>query len=294
LIISCITGGLGNQMFQYSASYALALRHKTTLLLDLSIFEKCRLQRKYELDRIFDCEARIASKDDIQGLIGWRAHSLTLRILRRRQCAFLRGRHLLFEPEPYSVYWSQFPFLPDSCILIGYWQSEKYFCDIEDVIRREFSFKRPLTGSNINIASDINSCNSVSLHVRRGEYVSDSKTAETLGLCSLEYYQQAMEFIAGQIDSPKFFVFSDDMSWVRDNLKVRFPCSYVDQNCGSDSYIDMQLMSLCQHHIIANSSFSWWGAWLNPNPDKIVVAPKVWFANGHVAGDILPESWVAM
>ena len=134
----------------------------------------------------------------------------------------------------------------------------------------------------------------VSLHVRRGDYVSDPKTKAILGVCSLDYYRAAIAHIAERIESPAFFVFSDDIAWAKANLEIPFPCEYVDHNQGQQSYNDMHLMSLCKHHIIANSSFSWWGAWLNPRKDKIVIAPENWFANNEDAKDLIPPESVKL
>jgi len=281
-------------MFQYAAGRALALKYRESHSLELSGFEGCRFNRQYDLGRVFCCDAEIASRKDVRQLIGWRSHPFVMRLLRRRQCSFLRGPRLHFESEPFSEYKTDFLSFSDHCVLVGYWQSEKYFQAFEEDIRREFSFMAPLVGLSKDIADNINSCNSVSLHIRRGDYISDSKTAETLTLCSLNYYRKGIEYIAERVDTPEFYIFSDDISWVKENLNVDFPCCYVDHNHDEQSFNDMHLMSLCRHHIIANSSFSWWGAWLNARRDKIVVAPRLWFANGQEARDILPESWVQM
>lgn len=120
--------------------------------------------------------------------------------------------------------------------------------------------------------------NSVSLHVRRGDYVRNSRTNATHGVCSIEYYQSAIEYILERVKHPILYVFSDDIEWVKQNLRTHLPTEYIDHNQGAASHFDMRLMSLCRHHVIANSSFSWWGAWLNPDPNKIVIAPRKWFA----------------
>lgn len=113
-------------------------------------------------------------------------------------------------------------------------------------------------------------------------------------MCSLDYYRAAIQYIAERVMQPNFFIFSDDIAWVRKNLNFNYPCSYVDINHGLESYNDMRLMSLCKHNIIANSTFSWWGAWLNSNSEKIVIAPKQWFANGMPADDLIPQGWVKL
>jgi hypothetical protein len=116
----------------------------------------------------------------------------------------------------------------------------------------------------------------------------------THGLCPISYYQNAINYISAQVEQPYFFIFSDDMGWAKENLKMDLPCIYIDHNHGAESYNDMRLMSLCQHHIIANSSFSWWGAWLNASSNKIVIAPKKWFANNNNVKDLLPIDWITL
>jgi hypothetical protein len=130
--------------------------------------------------------------------------------------------------------------------------------------------------------------------VRRGDYINNVKNNATYGECSLDYYRAAIAYISERVVRPYFFIFSDDISWVQDNLKLDVPCQYVEHNYGVDSYNDMHLMSLCRHHIIANSSFSWWGAWLNSRPEKIVVGPRKWFVNDNNVMDRFPADWRAM
>jgi hypothetical protein len=177
---------------------------------------------------------------------------------------------------------------------MGYWQSEKYFSEFSQQIRRDFSFCKPLSSDNEEFANEINHINAVSLHVRRGDFVNNPTTLATHGLCSLDYYRAAVQYISYRVNQPHFFIFSDDIAWTKENLEIVFPCHYVDHNQGAESHNDMRLMSLCQHHIIANSSFSWWGAWLNPSKEKIVIAPKRWFAKQIDTRDLLPPSWVVL
>lgn len=196
--------------------------------------------------------------------------------------------------EPHFNYWPGIASLSHSVYLAGYWQSEKYFSDASEAIRADFTFRTPLSKKNAELAERVGQTNSVSLHVRRGDYVSSAKTNATHGFCSLDYYRAAVLHMAAHIEQPEFFIFSDDMAWVKANLKIDFPCRYVDHNQGAESYNDMRLMSLCKHHVIANSSFSWWGAWLNPNPNKTVIAPRKWFANDNNVDDLFPSDWVLL
>lgn len=291
MVIPQVIGGLGNQMFQYAAGRALALRKKTTCRLDISGFAGYGL-RQFELHRIFHCPVEIATESDVRQVLGWRASPAIQRIAARLRMPFLRSRRLVV--EPHFNYWTGINEVPQDCYLVGYWQSEKYFQDAAQIIRADFAFKTPMSDRNAEIARQINGVNAVSLHVRRGDYVSNPHTNSVHGLCSLDYYRAAIRHISERIERPHLFIFSDDMAWVKDQLKLGLPCQYVEHNQGDESYNDMRLMSLCRHHIIANSSFSWWGAWLNPNPHKIVVAPQNWFANNSDVGDLFPREWVTL
>ncbi len=292
VIISHLIGGLGNQMFQYAAGRALSLRLGLPLKLDLSSFAGYRLHHGYQLMDVFACQPSVASREDVRTLLGWREYLLVRRLLSRPCLAFLRSERLIIEPHFHC--WPGIVNITGNCYLQGYWQSERYFADASAVIRADFAFREPLVGRNAELVTRIVRKEAVSLHIRRGDYVSDPKTRAVLELCSLDYYRAAVRHIAKRIASPEFFVFSDDIAWARENLDLGFPCVYIDHNCGIDSYKDMHLMSLCRHHILANSSFSWWGAWLNPRPDKIIVAPARWFANDFNAADLVPAAWVRL
>ena len=143
----------------------------------------------------------------------------------------------------------------------------------------EFSIKYPPSFQNRELSRKIESHESISLHIRRGDFVQDSKTHQFHGACSLDYYNRCIEYVSEKTNNPHFFVFSDDPHWAKENLRQDISTTIVENNSGFKAYEDLQLMSQCKHNIIANSSFSWWGAWLNANPDKIVCAPKQWFRN---------------
>lgn len=292
MIISNLIGGLGNQMFQYAAGRALSLEHSVPLRLDISAFANYGLHQGFELERVFNCAAKIATEADVRRILGWQSSHSMRRIVSRPGLAAIRRAGFVI--EPHFHYWPDITQTPQDCYLVGYWQSEKYFQDVASVIRSDFTFKTSLANRNAEFAKQINQVNAVSLHVRRGDYANNSKTTATHGLCSLEYYQAAIQYITERVKQPVFFIFSDDVEWVKENLKTYLPCEYVDHNKGVESYNDMHLMSLCQHHIIANSSFSWWGAWLNPSVEKIVIAPKRWFANTTDVSDLIPQGWVTL
>ncbi len=296
MIISHILGGLGNQMFQYAFGRALAVRHRTDLYVDLSEYDNGRgyaLHNGFELEHIFSISAMVATEKDVEKLLGfWRTRYLR-RMLLNRYGALLRGQCYVL--EPHFHFSSSLHELPDNIYLRGYWQTQKYFHAIEHILRTEFSFKVSLTGLNANLAECIDTQNSVSIHIRRGDYVSNKQANKLFGTCTIDYYVLAIQYILERIETPHFYVFSDDIDWVRSNLKIASTCTFVDHNTGQTSFQDMHLMSLCRHHIIANSSFSWWGAWLNQATDKIVVAPREWFVNNKLdTRDLLPENWVRL
>ena len=291
MIIINLFGGLGNQMFMYAAGRALSLELGMPLRLDKSGFSNYGL-REFELQRIFNCAADIASESDMRDILGWQSSSHIRRLLLRKEMRSFRRKELVV--EPHFNYWPGIKRLSYDCYLVGYWQSEKYFSESASLIRTDLTFRQSLVGENEKVAQQINSVNAVSLHVRRGDYATNPQTTAKHGLCTLDYYFYSIQYVSKRVQQPIFFIFSDDIAWVRDNLNILHPCHYVNCNQGEESYNDMRLMSMCNHHIIANSTFSWWGAWLNPKLDKIVVAPKNWFADQTDASDLLPQSWVKL
>lgn len=279
-------------MFQYAAGRALSLERQTPLLLDVSGFNTYSRHQGFELKRIFNCSPRIATKNDVRTVLGWQSSPVFKKIVSRPFMKSFRREELVL--EPHFHFWQEVGATASVCYLQGYWQSQRYFEKHLAVIRDDFKFKLPLKDKNVELAARITQVNAVSLHVRRGDYLSNKKATDFHGLCSIDYYGDAIKNISSKIINPVFFIFSDDIAWVRENLPMEFPCHYVDHNQGIESFNDMHLMSLCCHNIIANSSFSWWGAWLNTNQDKIVIAPKKWFANSINTKDLLPDGWISL
>lgn len=293
MIITNISGGLGNQMFQYATGRALSLMHGVPLLLDIRDFLQYSMHQGFELKHVFSAPVELASPDDLYKTLGWQSSRLALRLLAHPKMRLLRTNRLVI--EPHFQYFSGIKQVPSSCYLKGYWQSERYFTDMADVIRDDFRFHPPLSNENSHIAKNMREVNAVSLHVRRGDYISNRNTLAVHGVCSLEYYTQAIRHIVERTTDPVFFVFSDDIEWVKNNLQIAHPCYLIDHNNGIESYNDMRLMSLCKHNIIANSSFSWWGAWLNSHADKIVIAPARWFVSDtYDSADLVPADWVRL
>ena len=249
-----ITGGLGNQMFEYAL--VLALRSRGHIIrLDTSYFDFFQMHNGYELERIFGINEALINS---QGLHLW-----WLRLLHKFRPNFLYkvdeqqyDESILVSPKAY---------------LFGYWQDELYFSNINDKVREAFTF-RGIDSRNIEISKRMQSCNSVSLHIRRGDYAAFGMT-----IIKEDYYENAIKYINSNVEAPSYFIFSDDMESSKEmanNLGIQY--ELIDFNRKEDSYKDMFLMSQCKHNIIANSSFSWWGAWLNNNQNKIVVAPNSW------------------
>jgi len=290
MIISHLLGGLGNQMFQYAAGRALSSRLSQELRLDISDFSSYGLHQGYELNRIFGIQVPAATKHDLQEILGWRSSKLTKKVLKRKFFSSVRGNKLIF--EPHFHFWNGLAGVTSDAYLYGYWQSEKYFQGTQDLIRKDFVFQAPLDPRNQELLIQMDKGSAISIHIRRGDYISSAANQKVFHALPITYYQDAINFIAARVANPHFYIFSDDMEWVKNQLPISFPKTYIDHNRGSESYLDMRLMSHCQHHIIANSSFSWWGAWLNPSTEKIVLAPAKWFSNHFQCADLVPERWL--
>ena len=262
-------------MFQYAAGQALARKKKAQLILDLSWFNQNfgpgSTARSYELD----C---------------FQLQRSTLKI----SSNYAIGLGSLFAKnyeEPHFHYDPGFLHLPRHTVLNGYFQSEKYFKGNRDILLREFVWKKEPQGKNLSLFREIQQTpGSISLHIRRSDYITNENAAKVHGITEMGYYKAGVKKIAQNINNPKFYIFSDEPEWCRQNLNLNHPTEYIlNHGRGSE---DMRLMKECRHHIIANSSFSWWGAWLSKNPDKLVIAPKKWFScQEKNTKDLIPDSW---
>jgi len=292
MVIVKLMGGLGNQMFQYAAARRLAWRNKCHLKLDLSFLEGKQYgntKRYFGLDRL-NIVAQKASKFEValcadrNGGIFETVALKTIKLLNLGpSLEVYTERDFSFDPVVLE--------LSGNWYLQGYWQTEKYFFDIRGLLLDEFKMKSPLSDIGTVLSEQIINTNSVSVHIRRGDYVNDSKTNEIHGICEISYYAKACFIMERTIKNPHYFVFSDDPEWAFDNLKFNYPVSFVNHNIDAPQE-DFSLMKRCKHHIIANSSFSWWGAWLSTNKDKIVIAPKQWFRDRTVnTADLIPDTW---
>jgi hypothetical protein len=291
MIIVKLIGGLGNQLFQYAAARRLSLVHRTNLKLDIIHFDHYKLHA-YALKH-FSIQETFASPEEIAELKGTMKKDLGKAIFGMSQRLKPYYRRSIFSEPHLRPFDPNILKTPKDVYLDGYWQSEKYFAPIQDVIRRELIVKYGLDPKSLDIAEKIAKTESVSVHVRRADYVSNSEHSRVHGTCSLEYYNRCVSLMGEKLTDPYFFVFSDDPRWIKENLRFGYPTTFVTHNDASRNYEDLRLMSLCKHGIIANSSFSWWGAWLNTNTNKIVLAPSRWF-NQFTADtrDLLPDSWI--
>lgn len=282
-----IIGGLGNQMFQYALAVSLANEFKNEeILIDTNCFNGYGLHDGYLLDAIFDIKIRKAKKSEILKLnypfFHYRLWQIGRRILPGLKHLYREKRNMVYDPAV---------FLHDGSMYYdGYWQSALYFNGFEEEIRRAFTFPA-LDDKNRAFIDSFKGKTIVSVHIRRGDYLEEKLFR---GLTGLDYYRRAIGYILDVTDVECFMIMSNDMVWCRNHIPEitrGVHCEFVDWNKGENSFRDMQLMSLCQHNIIANSSFSWWGAWLNPNPGKMVLSPHRWI-NMEERTDIIPDSWI--
>jgi hypothetical protein len=291
MIIVNIIGGLGNQMFQFAFAYAFTQKRNVELKLDTSGFLSYEL-RNYQLDK-YVSRVEIAPHADIQKIKYKKENllSLTLRKLFKKHTPLSES----YYKEPFFQFDNVAFNKQGDVYFEGYWQSEKYFHEYRDDLLKILTLRDPVHALTQSYQEAILACNSVSIHIRRGDYVADAKTNSVHGACDLDYYQRAVAFIKRQVTAPHSYIFSDDLSWAKDNLDFIENITFVELDANTSDHQEMWLMSLCQHNIIANSSFSWWGAWLNQHPDKIVIAPQRWFVNSAINTiDLIPESWVRL
>ncbi|MFC3613118.1 alpha-1,2-fucosyltransferase [Lutimaribacter marinistellae] len=277
MIITRLHGRLGNQMFQYAAAAGLAARRGTLAALDA---RGTIARGEGVLTRVFDLD--IAEPEPLPPFRQKAPLSYALWRLAGREPRFFREQGLGYNPAIEDA--------PDGTYLHGYWQSEKYFTHIAGDIRAAFAFPDFSNAQNAEMAARIAETQAISLHVRRGDYV----TLAAHVLCDQRYYEAALARVLEHVGgTPTVYVFSDDPDWAKENLPLPVEKVVVDFNGPATDFEDMRLMSLCRHNIIGNSSFSWWAAWLNANPGKQVAAPARWFGDPKLSNpDILPDGWL--
>ena len=275
-------------MFQYAAGRALADRLGVELLLDTRAFEhalafQAYTRRAYALAP-FKLRARVATAADLKNWPVWVVDiGMRLRFARPLFHRWHFESGITYDPGLRTLQ-------PPVC-LVGYWQSERYFIDSADRIREDFALAQPLTGDNSKLLELARSSGSVGVHVRRGDFVSLEDAAQVHGLCSVDYYRRAISLVRNRRPECRFLVFSDDPQWARAELPLDAPAVFVTGNDANPER-DLALMSACKHHIIANSSFSWWAGWLGYSPEQIVIAPAPWYASPKLdARDLAVSRW---
>ena len=288
-VIARIEGGLGNQLFQYAAARSLADRLGCDLALDLrGLVENG--DRPFQLD-VYRIRASVASSQQLQGLPDWRSS----------RWGRIRANLSQFAPAflSFPVFWPRsfafdrrFEQIGRPVYLVGYWQSEKYFAWNRTRLLQDIQLLVPLP-ANTHLLEDIRNNHCVALHIRRGDYVSNTAAAQFHGLCDMAYYHAAINALKARFPDIHVFVFSDEPAWARANLVLDVPTRYVDANPPDQAHVDLELMRQCRHHVIANSSFSWWGAWLGETPAQVVYAPERWFADPATdTADVVPARWI--
>lgn len=291
MIIVKLTGGIGNQMFQYAFAWYLSIKHNTEIKIDLQdLSGNIEVSHEQLWLNVFNIQLKSATKGEVfyfkrKTLYG----STTLLKIHK----YLYKKKLIEQVnfDYKKVYEKN---ATKNSYLVGFWQSEKFFKNMKEEILRLYSFPEPDI-ANKKITDEISQANSISIHIRRGDYLTNPENFKNHGVCSLEYYKNAVHQIIEKVTQPFFYIFTDDINWVKKEFHLDFPYKIVGWNTGDQAYRDMQLMSYCKHNIIANSSFSWWGAWLNKNPEKVVIAPKNWFnERDWNTEDIIPKEWIKM
>lgn len=283
-----LMGGLGNQMFQCAFAESLKLEIKKNVILDSSFLDLNYKSREnftawpYQLD-IFNIQPSARARFSF---LFPRFRSILISIIENKLFKTYYEKSFNFNEKL---------FFEDYDVFIGYFQSYKYFTKYSNQISSMFKFDlNKISKKSIELGNEITgSGESLSIHIRRGDYISNKAASSFHGVCSLEYYMNAMSLIKQIKKIDSIYIFSDDVEWVLENFKIDEHFIIVSHNVGNDSYQDMYLMSLCKNNIIANSSFSWWGAWLNMNDQKIVVAPAQWFINDNQnSNDLIPSNWL--
>lgn len=287
-----VYGGLGNQMFQYAFCTTLNKRGNKARL-SFSCYFYNNHHNGFDLARAF----KIKLSPYLQAINFFLSNAGFL--YKNKLAAGLFRRVVNFYEKKQNLYKEKKEFIFDSMAFsqqqvyfIGTWQSELYFKNIAEHVKKEFVFNPPQDVINTNLIKEIKNCNAVSIHLRRGDYLNSQWNKRHYIIKDLSYYSNAITIINEQVTDPHFFIFSDDINWVKNNLSLS-NCTYIDNNKGNNSFIDMYLMSLCRHNIIANSTFSWWAAWLNSNAKKIVIMPDKWLNDDSCEG-IFPDEWIKL
>lgn len=290
-------GGLGNQMFQYALGRHLSLIHNRPLRFDVSGYTDTRPDAKigarlFGLNE-FSVAGDVATSDELKSFLIYRTPGTRGRLARLADRVRPLSRRRYLQERPAS-YWHFCPAiltsrLAERVCLVGNWQTEKYFEKIAATVRQDLELKLPPKGENAAMLSAISGSNSVSVHVRHGDNATIEKAH---GVLPAAYYQNAAGIVAKNTSNPHFYVFSDDPAWAKETLSLPGPAVFVSHNGDEKNYEDLRLMAACKHHIVGNSTFSWWGAWLGKNDNQLVYAPmKYHLGSNRDYRDYYPPSW---
>jgi hypothetical protein len=293
MIFVQLRGGLGNQMFQYATARSLSIKNNTSVNMDLTEYDQInrRPHEVYNLNH-FNISGNILEHCELKRF--YKTNFFERLIFKLKKITGMEKTRLVYEKRWFH-YDSSIKTLPDNVYLRGYWQCEKYFSDIRDIILDEYTPGSQLSSNSLLVKEAIiKSNNSVSLHIRRGDYISDKKTNTYFHICPPEYYNECLsrlnQYAGKHLD---LFIFSDDIDWAKSNLNFDYNTFFVENKNIQLAFEDIYLMSLCKHNIIANSSFSWWGAYLNRNKGNFIFAPSKWVNDNTInIDDILPSSWI--
>lgn len=287
MIVAQISAGIGNQLFQYATARAVSLRANLPLRLDLAYYSIQR-NRSHRLEA-YNLPASPAMDDDLSPYFSTlhkrryvRRIAQTINTLRpfawRR---IIQEKSAKFDPRLLAV--------RRSVYLSGFWQCERYFEDLASTIRQELTLTTPVPDCYRCALAQIEACESVGLVVRRGDYLN---IPNTQGICTLEYYRRAIEVITAKAPGRRVFVFSDDIQWCKENLAFEAEAVFVPNETPERPEEHLRILSKCRHFILANSSYAWWGAWLSPYRDKVVIGPAKWMQKAAQLGDLLPAQWL--
>ncbi len=297
MILVRFTGGLGNQMFQYALGMQLAIKNgtelkiDTTFLLDRTAPHEIVTHRELDID-IFQLNLQQASSTEIWNFNGRSYAHFPGKIYNRLTWLLYRKKKLIVEKQ--RRFQPEILRTPDNRCLVGAWQSEKYFKDISDRVKAQYTFKNVLSGKAFDLAQEISRGHSLCVNVRRGDYVTSPVYSKVLGAMPLGYFSDALTLMRTKQPIDHIFIFSDDIAWCQANLRFDEKTTIVQHDVAGPKFSTyLQLMSLCKHFIIPNSSFGWWAAWLGADPDKTVVAPLNWFKDpSYDSTDLVPDEWL--
>jgi len=291
MFIVKIQGGLGNQLFQYAIGLELSKNNECEFYLDTKWFENKNndTSRNFMLDK-FKINYKIATDYQINKFINH--SSLFNKIIDRAKNYFypLKFRKYIFEIE--NNFEPKILQLKDNFYLDGTWMNENYFISVANDVRKLYTNRPQLNNYYEQIENLINTTNSVCVHIRRGDYANNPNTLKYHGLTSLEYYENTISFMSKKIDNPQFYFFSDDIDWVKINFKNTPNSIFVSSEFNESDLQEFYLMTICKNQIIANSTFSWWAAWLNSNPSKLICAPKRWSSVVLDSKCLIPDNWI--